>query len=188
MTLTVEFEDAWLAEHDLPVVECGADDALDELGRVQLVQVVQADDAVRAALGVVDGRKLVFLLAAEQEVWKTTMHYNEHQSKPIVSVFSVFFSLITELNQAFFQPMQMPCGHVFCQFCLSDWKKECSNKPFVCPNCRHKVQRDKVVPNIYLENLIQSWTKALGPETLKERERVLEERKGERLSPIKLSH
>ena len=75
--------------------------------------------------------------------------------------------------------MQMPCGHVFCQFCLSDWKKECSNKPFVCPNCRHKVQRDKVVPNIYLENLIQSWTKALGPETLKERERVLEERKGE---------
>jgi hypothetical protein len=73
----------------------------------------------------------------------------------------------------------MPCGHVFCQYCLAQWKKQCQQRQYDCPNCRQKVGRDKITRNLYLENLITSWTKELGPDMLAAREKAIEERKGE---------
>ena len=76
----------------------------------------------------------------------------------------------------FLQPMSMPCGHVFCKFCLSKWKKQCQSRQYDCPNCRQKVGRDRVTPNLYLENLITSWTSELGADMLAERKKAVEDR------------
>ncbi len=72
--------------------------------------------------------------------------------------------------------MSMPCGHVFCKFCLSKWKKQCQSRQYDCPNCRQKVGRDRVTPNLYLENLITSWTSELGADMLAERKKAVEDR------------
>ena len=82
----------------------------------------------------------------------------------------------TVCNEVFLSPMSLPCGHIFCKFCLVQWKKECSSRPFNCPNCREKVGREKVVPNYYLENLIDSWTKELGAEMAEARSKSVVER------------
>ena len=74
--------------------------------------------------------------------------------------------------------MAMPCGHIFCKFCLLQWKKSCQHRQYDCPNCREKVGRDKVPPSIYVENIITSWMSELGPEMLAERKKAIEERKG----------
>jgi len=70
---------------------------------------------------------------------------------------------------------------VFCRYCLSKWKRQCQSRQYDCPNCRQKVGRQPITPNLYLENLITSWTSALGPELLEERERAEREREGERV-------
>ena len=84
-----------------------------------------------------------------------------------------------QMSEGFFcsQPQLLPCQHVFCSFCLLQWKKKCTSGHYDCPNCRQKIGKEKVHPNRYLENLISSWMEELGPEHLKQREDVIQERK-----------
>jgi hypothetical protein len=84
----------------------------------------------------------------------------------------------------------MPCGHVFCKYCLTKWKLQCRNRQYDCPNCRQKVGRDKVTPNIYLENLISSWMGELGPDTLAERKKAIAFREGRKylIKILKMVH
>ena len=84
----------------------------------------------------------------------------------------------TVCNEVFISPMTLPCGHVFCKFCLMKWKQSCHSRPFDCPNCRQKVGREKLTPSFCLENLIASWTKELGPDMLAARNKSIKEREG----------
>ena len=74
------------------------------------------------------------------------------------------------------QPMSLPCGHVFCKYCFAQWKKSCHQRPVDCPNCREKIGRVKVTPNVYLQNLIDSFIKDLGPDMIAAREKIVAER------------
>jgi hypothetical protein len=95
-----------------------------------------------------------------------------------VSLYLAFNCIVSSTRLFHFQPMTLPCGHVFCSFCLGQWKKKCFSGHYDCPNCRHKIGKEKVTPNLYLENLITSWTKELGPNMLQEREKAIALRKG----------
>lgn len=81
----------------------------------------------------------------------------------------------TICNELFIKPKTLPCGHVFCAFCVLQWKKRCGSA-MSCPNCRHKVGRDKITPNIYVENLITNFIQGFADDMKAERERQIAER------------
>ncbi|XP_059095731.1 E3 ubiquitin-protein ligase RNF8-like isoform X2 [Tigriopus californicus] len=81
----------------------------------------------------------------------------------------------TICNEMFIQPKTLPCGHVFCAFCVLQWKKRCGSA-MSCPNCRQKVGRDKITPNVYVENLINNFIQGYGDDMKAERERQMAER------------
>lgn len=106
---------------------------------------------------------------------------NEEEKESVIQKFKNKFNeelSCTICNEVFISPMSLPCGHVFCKFCLMKWKQSCHSRPFDCPNCRQKVGREKLTPNFCLENLIASWTKELGPDMLAARNKSIKEREG----------
>ena len=86
-----------------------------------------------------------------------------------------------------FQPMTLNCGHVFCQFCIQQWRVKCQKRGFNCPNCREPVT--SCTKSFHLENLIDSMFQDIDVSVLEERNEILESRKGmiPKLKPSKLS-
>ena len=77
-----------------------------------------------------------------------------------------------------FQPMSLNCGHVFCEFCISQWKDKCSkNSAFTCPNCRQPITSQS--RSLHLENLIGSLYQEIDESIKEEREKLVKDRKDE---------
>ena len=78
----------------------------------------------------------------------------------------------------FFQPMSLNCGHVFCEFCINQWKDKCSkNTAFTCPNCRQPITSQ--TRSLHLENLISSLYQDVDESIKDEREKLVKYRKEE---------
>jgi len=58
-------------------------------------------------------------------------------------------------------PMSMPCGHTLCHTCVEDLagpaRKEQRARTFRCPLCREWVNRESVMLNVTLRDLIGKW-------------------------------
>ena len=76
-----------------------------------------------------------------------------------------------------FQPQTLNCGHVYCKYCIDQWKIKCRSGGFTCPNCRSKITGQS--RSLHLENLIESLFKDVDQSIKEEREMLLNERKGE---------
>ena len=77
----------------------------------------------------------------------------------------------TICNEIFISPMTIDCGHVFCSFCIDEWKKT-GNK--TCPICRTKFT--KQIKNFNFINLIESMFKVADDETQMKRKTEMAER------------
>ena len=74
--------------------------------------------------------------------------------------------------------MSLNCGHVFCQFCINQWKEKCSKKSdFTCPNCREPVKSQN--RSLHLENLISSLFADVEDSIKEERKILIQERQDE---------
>lgn len=100
-------------------------------------------------------------------------------------------------SEIFISPVTLPCGHIFCKHCFQQWKKSCNQRPLDCPNCKEKVYistvnsqqvckpsssqvgRAKVTPNVYIQNLIDSFIQDLGSDMASAREKIVKSRKDE---------
>jgi len=82
-------------------------------------------------------------------------------------------------DDIFIEPMSLNCGHVYCQYCLERWKKDCkkNNKPYTCPNCRSKITNS--VRSIHLDNLIAAIFRDANDEVKKDREELIKDRQEE---------
>jgi len=92
-------------------------------------------------------------------------------------------------DELFIEPMSLSCGHVFCQFCINQWKKTCTaagkqvghqlQPVLTCPNCRQAIT---ITPtkSIQIQNIIESLYRSneASPEVKAERSLVIDERKG----------
>ena len=79
--------------------------------------------------------------------------------------------------------MTANCGHVYCSFCLNQWKKKCGGKAkYNCPNCRKIITSES--RNHYLENVINTLVDRFGAEVKEQRERTIRERKGKLITFI----
>ena len=76
----------------------------------------------------------------------------------------------------FFQPVALNCGHVYCNFCIDQWKAKCQSGHFNCPNCRAKIT--SVNRSLYLENILEAFFNDVEEDAKKEREALVAERKG----------
>ena len=84
----------------------------------------------------------------------------------------------TICDELFIMPMTLNCGHVFCQFCITQWERRCDKKPdFTCPNCRQPIT--SFSRSMQLENLISAIYRDIDESLSKERENLIQERKAE---------
>lgn len=81
-------------------------------------------------------------------------------------------------DDIFIDPMSLNCGHVYCQYCIESWKRECmKNSEFSCPNCRSKVTT--TIRSLHLDNLVNSIYRDADEELKKDREELIQNRKAE---------
>ena len=73
--------------------------------------------------------------------------------------------------------MTLNCGHVFCQFCINQWKEKCKKSGFTCPNCRVPIQNQN--RSLHIENLISSLYNDIDESIKADREKLIQERKAE---------
>ena len=84
----------------------------------------------------------------------------------------------TICDELFVVPVTLNCGHVFCEFCINQWKDKVKKaKDFTCPNCR--VEITSQTRSLQLENLISALYRDIDPAIAKEREDLIKERKAE---------
>ena len=90
----------------------------------------------------------------------------------------------TICDELFLVPVTLNCGHVFCEFCINQWKdKVKKQKDFTCPNCR--VQITSQSRSLQLENLISALYRDIDESIAKDREELIKERKAESETAIK---
>merc|ERR1712223_864955 len=91
-------------------------------------------------------------------------------------------------DDIFIEPMSLNCGHVYCQYCLESWKKDCKKKKksYTCPNCRSVISSS--VRSIHLDNLITAIFSDANEEVKKDREELVKERQAEESRSSKNSH
>ena len=78
--------------------------------------------------------------------------------------------------ELFITPVTLNCGHIFCQFCISQFELEVkTNKDFNCPNC--KIPITSQIRCRQIENLITAIYSDVDESLSKEREALIEERK-----------
>ena len=79
--------------------------------------------------------------------------------------------------------MTMNCGHVFCQYCIAQWESKCvppkkgKKSDFTCPNCREKITTQS--RSLQIENLIVALFRDVDEALVKDREKLIQERKVE---------
>ena len=84
----------------------------------------------------------------------------------------------TICDELFLIPVTLNCGHVFCEFCINQWKDKVKKaKDFTCPNCRIEVTTQS--RSLQLENLISALYRDIDPSIAKDREDLIKERKAE---------
>lgn len=84
----------------------------------------------------------------EQHKNEVTPHTVEREA--IKSSQSLINQIITEVmcgvcHEMFIDPVALPCGHTFCEFCIRMWFKRCC----CCPVCRHRVMSCSQLHAIY---------------------------------------
>lgn len=81
-------------------------------------------------------------------------------------------------DEIFIEPMWLNCGHVYCHFCLENWKKECkkAKKEFSCPNCRSKITQSN--RSLHLGNLVNAIFSDVSGTLKQDREETIKERIG----------
>ena len=84
-------------------------------------------------------------------------------------------------DDIFIDAMTLNCGHVYCQYCLENWKTECKKKPhtvgFTCPNCRSKITT--TIRSLHLDNLVNAIYRDVDGELKRDREELIQNRKAE---------
>jgi len=80
-------------------------------------------------------------------------------------------------DELFIEPLSLNCGHVYCQFCIDQWKSTCTARKgaFTCPNCRQVITN--TTKSIHLQNLIESLYADASQDIKTERQQVVAERK-----------
>ena len=82
----------------------------------------------------------------------------------------------TICDELFIRPMALNCGHVFCQFCVTQWESRAkTKKDFTCPNCRVLITVQS--RSMHIENLISAIYRDVDETLSKEREDLIYERK-----------
>ena len=70
--------------------------------------------------------------------------------------------------------MQIDCGHMFCKFCLDQWKKKSPKKS--CPICRNNYKTE--VRTFVLDNFIDQAVSKLSEDYKSNRNAIIAERQG----------
>ena len=84
----------------------------------------------------------------------------------------------TICDELFLVPVTLNCGHVFCEFCINQWKDKVKKKSdFTCPNCRIAITSQS--RSLQLENLISALYRDIDESIAKDREALIAERKAE---------
>ena len=84
----------------------------------------------------------------------------------------------TICDELFLVPVTLNCGHVFCEFCINQWKDKVKKKSdFTCPNCRIAITSQS--RSLQLENLISALYRDIDESISKDREALIAERKAE---------
>ena len=84
----------------------------------------------------------------------------------------------TICTEVFMEPTSLNCGHIYCKFCLSAWRKQCDNDESMelnCPTCREKIQTED--HNLPMDNLIDAMIREATKRMKEDRSELIKQRK-----------
>ena len=84
----------------------------------------------------------------------------------------------TICTEVFMEPTSLNCGHIYCKFCLSAWRKQCDNDESMelnCPTCREKIQTED--HNLPMDNLIDAMMREATKRMKEDRSELIKQRK-----------
>ena len=102
-------------------------------------------------------REIIFLQVRSEQIENliTTIYQNGQNKKSSGDMLKKCNEELkcTICEEIFIVPMTLNCGHVFCQYCIAKWEKNCQNRQeYSCPNCRERVYSQ--IRSVQMENLI----------------------------------